>query len=392
MGHRYIGVGTLKISSIQKKYVNQALDNNRLSYGPFTKKLESEFSRLHGCNFGIMSNSGTSALHIALAALKEIHKWEDNDEVLIPSVTFVATANIVLHNKMKPVIVDVERDYYGMDPKLIGKKITKKTRAIIPVHLFGMPCDMGPIKKLADDNNLKIIEDSAETMFSSYDGKMVGSLGDIGCFSTYVAHLIVSGVGGLNTTNNPEYATKLRSLMNHGRDSIYFSIDDSKNKNQEEMKEIISRRFKFISLGHSFRVTEMEAALGIGQLENWKSMIDKRRKNANYLIEGLKYLDNKIQLPTIRPGSEHSFMMFPIVLRNEKKEKIVNYLEKKCIETRDMLPLTNQPIYKEILRLKEEDFPIAKWINDSGFYVGCHQDINEEDLDYMIETIKEYFK
>jgi perosamine synthetase len=392
MGQRFIGVGTLNISSIQKKYVNQVLDSNRLSYGPFTKNLEREFSSLHGCKFGIMSNSGTSALHIALAALKEIHNWEDGDEVLVPSVTFVATANIVLHNNMNPVIVDVEKDYYGIDPKLISEKITKKTRAIIPVHLFGLPCDMGPIQKIANDNGLKIIEDSAETMFASYDGKRVGSLGDIGCFSTYVAHLIVSGVGGLNTTNNLEYATKLRSLMNHGRDSIYFNIDDSKNKNQEEMKEIISRRFKFVSLGHSFRVTEMEAALGLGQLENWKSMIDKRRKNAHYLIGGLKHLDNKIQLPTVRPKSEHSFMMFPIVLRTEKKENIVNYLEENGIETRDMLPLTNQPIYKKKLRLREGDYPIAKWINQSGFYIGCHQDINKEELDYIISTISDYFK
>ncbi|MEK6960373.1 MAG: DegT/DnrJ/EryC1/StrS family aminotransferase [Nanoarchaeota archaeon] len=384
-----IGVGTPFISPKAVEYVNEVLKTKRLSYGPFMQRFESDFARLHGCRFGIMSNSGTSALHIALAALKEIHGWKDDDEVIVPACTFIATSNIVLHNNMKVRFVDVEPDYYEIDPQKIEQAITSKTRAIIPVHLFGQPCDMDPIKAIAKRHDIKIIEDSCETMFAKYKGVSVGALGDVGCFSTYVAHLITTGVGGLNTTSDPEYAVKIRSIMNHGRDSIYMSIDDDDNKSADEMKMIIDRRFKFTSLGHSFRATEMEAALGVAQTDDWKALIMPRRDNAKYLIEGLRDVDSLVQLPAIRPHTEHSFMMFPLVLKNEKKERVVNFLESKGVETRDMLPLTNQPVYKKLLNLKEDDFPVAKWINENGFYVGCHQDITRPQLDYMIKIIKE---
>lgn len=384
-----IGVGTPHINEKGIAYVNEALKNKRLSYGPFMQRFESAFAKHHGCRFGIMSNSGTSALHIALAALKEIHEWRDGDEVIVPAVTFIATSNIVLHNGMKVKFVDIDPDYYEIDPFKIEQAITSKTRAIIPVHLFGQPCDMDPIIKISKDHDLKIIEDSCETMFASYKGKPAGSLGDIGCFSTYVAHLITTGVGGLTTTNNPEYAVKIRSIMNHGRDSIYLSIDDDDKKSSEELKTIIARRFSFVSLGHSFRATEMEAALGLAQVEDWQSLILPRRENARLLTDGLRDVDHVIQLPAIRPHTDHSFMMYPVVLKNEKKERVVNVLEQHGIETRDMLPLTNQPVYKKLLGVKEEDYPVAKWINENGFYVGCHQDLTPSQIEYMIKTIKE---
>lgn len=392
MSQPYIGVGTLNVSPRAKELVLEALNNNRLSYGPLMQRFESEFAALHGCRFGIMSNSGTSALHIALQALKEIHGWQDGDEVLVPTVTFVATVNVVLHNRMQPVLVDVEPNYYEIDPALIEAKITPRTRAIIPVHLFGQPADLNPISEIAARYNLKIIEDSAETMFASYCGRRVGSLGDIGCFSTYVAHLLITGVGGLNTTNNPDYAVKLRSLMNHGRDSIYISIDDDKNKSVEELRMIVARRFKFVSVGHSFRATELEAALGLAQLETWESMIEARRANGKFLLHKLSHLDSYLQLPKIRPGSEHSFMMFPIILCNEPKTALVNFLEENGVETRDMLPLTNQPVYHNLLNWREEDYPVAKWINDNGFYVASHQDLTEFDLDYMAELFERFFR
>ncbi|MEK6868537.1 MAG: DegT/DnrJ/EryC1/StrS family aminotransferase [Nanoarchaeota archaeon] len=388
---RKIGVGTISISDAAKRNVMEVLDTARLSYGPFLKRLEKDFSAIHDTKFGIVSNSGTSALHVALQALKEIHGWNDDDEVLVPAVTFVATSNIILHNRMKPVFVDVEREYYGIDHKKIEERITSKTRAIIPAHLFGMPCDMESIAKIAKKHNLKIIEDSCETMYARYKGKMVGSLGDIGCFSTYVAHLLVTGVGGINTTNNPEYAIKIRSLINHGRDSIYMSIDDAEGKTGKELQEVIEGRFRFISIGHSFRVTELEGALGVAQLQILPDIINARRKNAAYLIEHLKPFEDHIQLPKIRPDAEHSFMMLPIVMKNETKQKIVEYLENKGIETREMLPLINQPAYKKLFNINENDYPVAKWINESGFYIGCHQSLKEDDLKHIIDVFSEYF-
>lgn len=389
--NRKIEVGTLKISDNAKKYVNQVLDSNRLSYGHFLQQFERNFAQAHNARFALVSNSGTSSLQIALQALKLHHGWQDGDEVIVPAVTFVATSNIVLHNNMVPVFVDVDPLYYEINPALIEEKITSKTRAIIPVHLFGQPCDMDPIIEIAQKHNLKIIEDSCETMLAEYKGRKVGTLGDIGCFSTYIAHLLTTGVGGLSTTNNTEYAVMMRSLLNHGRDSIYISIDDDDNVDENQLKEIISKRFSFIHFGHSFRITELEGALGVAHLEDLETHVQLRQKNAAYLSNGLRHLSEVIQLPLIRPDTTHSFMMYPLVLKTENKRSLVNFLEQNGIETRDMLPLINQPIYRAKFQIKEGDYPVADWINTNGFYIGCHQDLSKEDLDYVISVISAYF-
>lgn len=386
-----IGVGTLTYGKNAKKYIDDVFNSGRLSYGPYLRKMEKMFAQVHDSKFAVVSNSGTSALQVALQALKEVHGWQDGDEVIVPSVTFVATVNIVIHNNMKPVFVDVDPFYYEMDPTYLEKYITQKTRVIIPVHLFGHPCNMVPIRKIADKYNLKIIEDSCETMLARDQGKSVGNLGDIGCFSTYIAHLLTTGVGGLCTTNNSEYAVKIRSLVNHGRDSIYIAIDDDKNLKADELKEVIARRFSFVSVGHSFRITEFEGALGVAGLEDLEEHVQLRRANAAYLIAGLKDLEGVLQLPQIRPGAEHSFMMFPIVLKKELKVNCVNFLEQNGIETRDMLPLINQPIYQKMFSLKEGDFPVADWINNYGFYIGCHQELTKKELDHIINSLHCFF-
>lgn len=388
-----IGVGTLNLTQRAKRYVNKVLDSNRLSYGTFTRRFENKFAKLHESRFCIASNSGTSALYVALSALKEIHGWKDGDEVIVPATTFVATSNIIIYNRMTPVFVDVDPDHFTLNPQLLEKAITSKTRCIIVVHLLGQPAEMAPIAAIAKKHKLKIIEDSAETMYARYQGKMVGSLGDIACFSTYVAHLLTTGVGGLNLTDNPDYAVKLRSLINHGRDSIYLSIDDDRNKGHEEMKLIIKKRFSFVAFGHSFRITELESAIGLAQLEeSFVKSIHQRRKNAKYLLERLAFLDDRIQLAAVRPGNEHSFMMFPVVVRKGSKVELVEHLEKNGIETRDLLPLVNQPVYKKVLKVKSSDYPVSKKLVESGFYIGCHQDLNRSDLDYIVTTISNFYK
>ena len=189
----------------EKSLINEVLNSNRLTYGPMTKRFENEFAQIHGCRFGLFMNSGTSALHIALAALKSRNGWSEGDEVIVPALTFVATSNIVLHNGMTPVFVDVEPDTYNIDPAKIEEKITARTRAVIPVHLLGLPATMGPILGVGQKHNLSIIEDSCETMFADYRGRSVGSMGNMGCFSTYVAHLLVTGVGGFTITNDVDW-------------------------------------------------------------------------------------------------------------------------------------------------------------------------------------------
>jgi dTDP-4-amino-4,6-dideoxygalactose transaminase len=372
-----------------RELVNKALDDNRLSYGPLCRQFEREFAALHGCQYGVTSSSGTASLRVALQALKELHGWHDGDEVIVPAVTFVATVNVVLQCGMKPVLVDVERDYYGMDYRLIDDACAYHTRAIVPVHLFGMPCEMRDIRTVYGPGHLMIIEDSCESMFSHFHDAPVGSWGDIAAFSTYVAHLISTGVGGISTTDNPDYAAKMRSLVNHGRDGIYVAMDDDKGLGAGALQEVVSRRFRFESVGWSARMTELQAALGLAQLETWQEMISKRQSNAAWLTGHLKPYEDRLQLPAVRPGVEHSWMMYPLVLRDEPKWDLVNFLERRGIETREMLPLTNQPVYKGMWN--EDDYPVAKWINESGFYLGCHQDLTQADLDWMIESVGEYF-
>ncbi len=389
-----IGVGGFRISERAKELVMQVLDSNRITAGPMMERFEAEIAAIHGCKFGLMCNSGTGALQIALAALKEVHRWQDGDEVLVPALTFVATSNVVLYNNLKPVFVDVDSQYYTIDPTKIEAQITPRTRAIMPVHIGGQPCDMNPILDIAQKYNLRMVEDSAETMFVGDKNRPVGSFGDIGCFSTYAAHMITTGVGGLCTTNDPELIVLLKSIMNHGRDSIYIRMDDDKGATGADLFEIANRRFSFIRLGQSFRATEMEAALGIAQLEEREESFARRQRNVARLNEGLKELEEHLQLPHPRPESEHSYMFYPLTILNPKirRDDLIEYLETNGIETRYLLPLINQPIYREIFGNLDEQFPVAARLNDTAFYIGCHPDLTDNDMDYVIEHFRRFFK
>lgn len=389
---REIGVGGFAVSALARRYVNEVLDSNRLSYGPFHRRFEAAFAAEHDSKHSVFCNSGTSALQIALQALKEKHGWADGDEVIVPSVTFIATSNVVLHNRMVPVFADVDPLTYTLDPVKFEAAITPKTRAVIPVHLLGLPADMDPIAAVARKRGLSIIEDSAETMFARYKGRKVGSLGDVGCFSTYIAHYIVTGVGGLATTSDPDLAVRLRSLMNHGRDSIYLSIDDDKDATGKKLHEIVSKRFQFVSVGHSYRATELEAALGLAQLEEKDAIVAARTGMAARLSAGLKEFESRLQLPFSPADRDHTFMLYGLVLKNEDKAPLVNFLEDRGVETRDMLPLLNQPVYKKMFGDIESKYPVAKSLNRSAFYIGCHQYMTEKDADYVIEQFREYFR
>jgi perosamine synthetase len=387
-----IGVGGLVISREDKRMVNQVLDSGRLSYGPFTKRFEQEFARMHDSAFATFTNSGTSSLQIALAVLKEKYGWADGDEVIVPAVTFIATSNIVLYNGMRPVFVDVEPDTFDIDPKRIEEAITPRTRAIIPVHLLGLPCDMDPIMEIAKRHGLRIIEDSCETMFARYKGKAVGSFGDIGCFSTYVAHYIVTGVGGLDTTSDPDLAVRLRSMMNHGRDSIYISIDDDNVEDSKKHEEIVAKRFSFVTLGYSFRCTEMEGALGLSQLQRKDKIIKRRKAIAARYLRGLRDLRDHLQFQACPKDRDNVYMLFGIVCKGGDKKELVNFLEGSGIETRDLLPLINQPVYRKLFGDIEDRYPVAKHLGEAGFYIGCHQYLSNADVKYVIGKFHEFYR
>jgi dTDP-4-amino-4,6-dideoxygalactose transaminase len=390
-----LGVGTVIISEAAKRYVSDVLDTGRLSYGPYSRRFEREFARAHDCKHAIFTNSGTSSLQIALAVLKERYSWADGDEVLCPASTFVATSNIILQNNMVPVFVDVDPEIYNLDPAKIEEHITARTRCIIVVHLYGHPAEMDAIMEISRRRGLSVIEDSCETMFAHYKGKSVGSFGEIACFSTYAAHILVTGVGGLNTTNDNDLAVTLRSAMNHGRDSIYLSIDDDKGKQGDELRAVMERRFRFIRAGYSFRATEMEAALGCAQMEDAGRNILARKRNGEALTRRLSQWDKYLQLPTVRPGSEHVFMMFPIVIRQDApfgRDDITLFLEEHNVETRTMVSILDQPYFQKLFGNDiEERYPVARWIDRNGFYIGCHMGITADDVGYVGAVFDEFF-
>lgn len=389
-----LGVGTFQLTARAEEKVLEALRSGRLSYGPLSRRFEREFAQKHDASYGVFVNSGTSALSIALACLKETEGWEDGAEILVPALTFVATANVVLEHNLVPVFVDCDATTYNIDPAKIEAKITSKTRGIMVVHLFGLVADMDPIMEIAERRKLRVVEDSCETMGVRYKGKMTGSFGDISCFSTYVAHLIVTGVGGLAVTKDARYAEILRSLANHGRDSIYLNIDDDKDIDGAEFQEVIRRRFRFVRRGYSFRATELEAALGITQLEELENILRARQRNARSLTRLLAKYEKFLQLPQFEAAiQEHAFMMYPIVIRKDapfSKDALVYHLEQWNVETRDMLPLINQPVYAS-MKIRQEDYPVASWVNTHGFYVGCHQGFSEPQMQYIADVFATFF-
>jgi perosamine synthetase len=388
---RKITLGTLSISDQGKRYVNDCLDSNRLSYGKYTREFEEKFASMHGCKHGVFMNSGTSALQVALAALRETHGYKDGDEVIVPSTTFIATSNIVLQNNMVPVFVDVNPRTYNMEYRKIEDKITAKTRAIIPVHLFGLGADMTEIMYIAKRHCLQVIEDSCEAVGSTVDGKPVGSFGDMGCFSTYVNHLVVGGVGGLVTTNDDKLAELCRSLMAHGRDSVYSSIDAANGLTGSGLQNVVERRFKFDRVGYSYRATELEAALALSELERFEQNAAARRDNATRLMSLLSSID-EIQLPYVPYDMTHSWMMFPIICKPYvDREKLLMYLEEHGVETRHMFPLLESPAYRKLFPRMMEQYPVSQNLARSGFMIGIHQNLTAEDIYYVGELIHGYF-
>ena len=387
MKKRTVTVGNVQINSTAKKYLNQIVKTSRLTYGPFTKKLEKRFAQIHQANWAVFTSSGTGALQAGLAALKEVNNWQDGDEILVPAISFVTTANIVYHLRLKPVFIDVEPDTFNLDPKQIKKHISKKTKAIIPVHILGLPANMPAIMKLAKVHQLKVLEDSCDTMYVGIKNKPVGSFGDLAAFSTYVAHLLPTGLGGFLIGNSKRHEKIVRSYIFHGRNTNYLSMDD-------DQKNAIKDRFRFDRIGSHFRPTEMEAAIGLSMLDQnqYKKDLLKRQRLSKQLIKLLEPFKDKIQVPVTPKNYQHAYMMFTLLIKDKtiNKWQFIKFLEKKGIATRELLPLLNQPAYQKTFGNLENKYPVAKMINKRGFYFGCHPYMNSTDIKYIALAIHEF--
>lgn len=395
---RKVPVGDFVTTQKMREYITDVLDSGQISYGKYSRVFETEFAALHGCKYAILSNSGTSALQVALQAMKEIHGWRDGSQVIVPVTTFIASANVIRHCRMVPVFVDVDPWTYNIDIRKVAPLLSDEVKCIIPVHLLGQPADVRGLREVIalTPYDIKIIEDSCEAMFVTHHGQSVGSLGDIASFSTYNAHVLTTGVGGLSTTNNPDYAAKMRALVNHG-----LKLDQLNPDENFSPRPLVGRRFQFDTYGHSYRITEFEAALGFAQLGDWETILKRRNENADRYRERL----SSEALPAFRYGkplrfqglddsNTHCYMMFSITLNKKDgslvdKVPLMDFLNSRGIETRDIPSCLGHPVYSW---LNAKDYPVSEWLYTSGFYVGCHPVLSLSDIDYVCDAIEEYYQ
>ena len=354
------------ITNDQKEAVLRVLNSGRYILGEENRKLEEKFAEYCGAKYSVALNSGTAALHLALITLG-IGK---GDEIITVPNTFIATSNVALFVGAKPVFVDINSETYTMDVESIEKSITPKTKAIIPVHLYGHPADMDPIVKIAEKHGLHVIEDACQAHGALYKGKKVGSIGDIGCFSFYPSkNMTVCGDGGMLVTNDMEIAEKARIIRNQGQ----------KVKNVHE------------SLGYNMRLSEIHAAIARVQLRYLNKWNEARRRNASIYDLLFKGLGDKIVRPVEKNWAKHVYHFY--VIRASNRDSLRKYLAEREIETgiHYPTPVHLQPLYRKLFSFSENMYPVAEKAAKQILSLPCHPALSHVDIEYIVENIFAFF-
>ena len=355
------------IGETEIKYVNECLRTGWISSGGrFINEFEKKWAEYCGVKYGIAVSNGTVALQVALGCLNLKH----GDEVIIPDFTIISCALAVIYNDAKPVFIDSEPRTFTIDVNKIEEKITENTRAIMPVHIYGHPCDMDSIFRLAEKYNLVIIEDAAEAHGAEYKRKKCGSLGDISCFSFYANKIITTGEGGMVLTNNRNYAEKARSIRN-----LCFQ----------------KRRFYHEELGNNFRLTNIQAAIGLAQLKRINKLVRKKRWIGKTYNRKLKNISDLI-LPVEKSWAKNVYWMYGIVLGEGTgidAGELANLLNKVGIDTRPFfLGMHEQPIFKKIGLIDGDCYPVSERISRRGLYLPSGLTLNGENIDFVVDSIK----
>ncbi len=359
----FIPIAEPVIGEAEKRYVNEALDEGWVSsQGRFIERFEKGFADYCGVPHGVATSNGTTALHLALAALGV----GAGDEVLIPSLTFIATANAVTYTGAKVVCCDVERDTWNLDAEDAAKKLTEKTTAVIPVHLYGHPADMDPLIELAADRDLLVVEDAAEAHGAEYKGRKVGSLGDAGVFSFYGNKIITTGEGGMVVTRDAELAERLRYLRDHAMSK--------------------EQRYLHPDVGYNYRMTNLQAALGCAQLEQLDAFINKKRTLAARYNDALKDVTG-ITLPPEKEWAKNVYWMYSVLVEDDyplSRDELAAALKEKGIDTRPFFtPIHQQPPYKGQPRC-----PVAEELATKGINLPSGVTLTEEQVTVVCEVIK----
>lgn len=342
--------------------VVEVLKSGMIAQGPKVMEFEEKFANWIGAKYGIATNSGTSALHVALLACG----IGEGDEVITTPFTFIASGNAIVYTGATPVFADIDLDTYTIDPDSIENLITDKTKAILPVQLYGQAADMDKIREIAEKHDLKIIEDAAQAHGAEYNGEKVGTLGDMACFSFYPTKNMTTSEGGMITTNDEELAKKAQMFRAHGA----------------------SERYHHDEIGYNFRMTDIAAAIGLAQLNVIDEFNNKRISNANYLNEQLKDVEG-IVTPKSPDNYKHVYHQYTIRVEKGNRDDWVEFLTNKGIGTgiHYPIPLYNQPIYKKLGI--EGDCPLAEKAADNVISLPVHPSLTKEDLDLVVDAVKE---
>ncbi len=389
--------GTISIPPRSRELVLEALDAKRVSCGRFVREFEGRFAKIVGTKHCVAVATGTDADALALAVLHD-YGAKPGDEVIIPSLSFVATANAVLHARFTPIFVDIERHSLNINVSKIEAAITEKTRAIMPVHLMGKPADMDPIMEIAAKYNLTVVEDAAEAHGAVYKGRNIGSIGHLGAFSLYVAHIISTIEGGAITTNSQEHAEILTSLRSHGRAcsclSCVLSSTQSYCPKRFDSQTGEDIRFTFPRVGYSCKMNELEAAVGLGNMDLYEEIVNTRHDNLMYVLSRFDtfspYLASIKEDPWERIGPH----ALPIIINEQasfSRTQYTAYLEERGIETRTLFASmpTQCPGY-EYLGHKLGDFPVAEYMGRFGLHIGIHQELGLAHMQYFLDVTEEF--
>lgn len=341
--------------------VTEVLSSGMIAQGPKVEEFELAFSEYTGCEYAAAVNSGTAALHIALLA----HDIGKEDEVITSPFTFIATANSILYTGAKPVFADIEPDTYNIDPEKIKEKINPKTKAIMPVHLYGQSADMKAIMEIAEDHKLVVIEDACQAHGAECLGKKAGSFGT-GAFSFYPTKNMTTSEGGIITTSDREIAEKSKMIRAHGSRVRYL----------HEM------------LGFNLRMTDIAAAIGLAQLEKLDGFNASRQKNAAMLSEGLKSISGIVPATT-REGYTHVFHQYTI--RAQNRDKLADFLKEKGIGTgvHYPIPIHKQPYYMELGY--KDSLPISDKAAEEVLSLPVHPALSRDDVLKVIKEVKEFY-
>lgn len=362
-----IFVAAPSLSGNEKKYVMDCLDSTWISsVGKYINEFEASFAKYIGIKHAISCSNGTVALHLPLLALD----IGPDDEVIVPTLTYIATANAVAYVGAKRVFVDCDPETWAIDLEDLKKKITPKTKAIMVVHLYGHPADMDPLMEVANKNKIPVIEDCAESIGATYKSKMTGTFGLISTFSFFGNKVITTGEGGMVVTNDAQLEKKMRILKGQGMDP--------------------ERRYWHPVVGYNYRMTNIQAAIGLAQLEQVDTFLKYRRQLAAWYNEELATLKNDITIPKEAAWAKHCYWMYSIMVnKNDGKQRdsLMAFMATKGIETRPLFyPMHQMPPHKS-----NDPFPKADDIAARGINLPTHTGLKRDDVSYIANSLKEYF-